>query len=379
MLIALPPTRRSPRALPTRLRYAALIRAAPRPDLSGRRPPLSRRRAAPARRARRIRRAALGAPLVAINDVLYHAPERAAACRTSSPASARNAPSPRPACGCRPTPSATSKPPRRWRGCSPASRTRSSAASRSPKRMQLRPRPAPLRISRRAGAARQDRRSSIWWTSPGRARSWRYPGRRARKGARSCSHEELELIEKLDYAQLLPHRARHRRACAQQPEGILCQGRGSAANCAVCYCLGITAVDPDQRPGPAVRPLHLREPRRAARHRRRLRARAARGGDAVRLRALRPRPGRDRRHRHPLPPAHGDPRGRQGAGPDRGHHRGAGQHRLGQLGRRRCRTTTSARPGSIPTTPEIRRAVGAGAASCSASRATCRSTSAATS
>lgn len=28
--------------------------------------------------------------------------------------------------------------------------------------------------------------------------------------------------------------------------GILCQGRGSAANSAVCYCLGITAVDPTQ-------------------------------------------------------------------------------------------------------------------------------------
>ena len=27
--------------------------------------------------------------------------------------------------------------------------------------------------------------------------------------------------------------------------GILCQGRGSAANSAVCYCLGITSVDPD--------------------------------------------------------------------------------------------------------------------------------------
>ncbi|MCC3263169.1 hypothetical protein LLE87_33910, partial [Paenibacillus polymyxa] len=28
--------------------------------------------------------------------------------------------------------------------------------------------------------------------------------------------------------------------------GILCQGRGSAANSAVCYCLGITAVDPQR-------------------------------------------------------------------------------------------------------------------------------------
>ena len=27
-------------------------------------------------------------------------------------------------------------------------------------------------------------------------------------------------------------------------QGILCQGRGSAANSAVCYCLGVTAVDP---------------------------------------------------------------------------------------------------------------------------------------
>ncbi len=32
------------------------------------------------------------------------------------------------------------------------------------------------------------------------------------------------------------------RFCRRQ--GILCQGRGSAANSAVCYCLGITAVDP---------------------------------------------------------------------------------------------------------------------------------------
>jgi len=29
-------------------------------------------------------------------------------------------------------------------------------------------------------------------------------------------------------------------------QGILCQGRGSAANSAVCYCLGITAVDPEK-------------------------------------------------------------------------------------------------------------------------------------
>ncbi|MEM7195146.1 MAG: error-prone DNA polymerase [Pseudomonadota bacterium] len=31
-----------------------------------------------------------------------------------------------------------------------------------------------------------------------------------------------------------------------QRQGILCQGRGSAANSTVCYCLGITEVDPDR-------------------------------------------------------------------------------------------------------------------------------------
>ena len=29
-------------------------------------------------------------------------------------------------------------------------------------------------------------------------------------------------------------------------QGILCQGRGSAANSRVCYCLGVTAVDPQR-------------------------------------------------------------------------------------------------------------------------------------
>ena len=32
--------------------------------------------------------------------------------------------------------------------------------------------------------------------------------------------------------------------CARARQPILCQGRGSAANSAVCYVLGITAVDP---------------------------------------------------------------------------------------------------------------------------------------
>jgi error-prone DNA polymerase len=34
--------------------------------------------------------------------------------------------------------------------------------------------------------------------------------------------------------------------CFARARDILCQGRGSAANSAVCYCLGITSVDPDR-------------------------------------------------------------------------------------------------------------------------------------
>jgi len=31
---------------------------------------------------------------------------------------------------------------------------------------------------------------------------------------------------------------------AREERGILCQGRGSAANSVVCFCLGVTKVDP---------------------------------------------------------------------------------------------------------------------------------------
>ena len=55
---------------------------------------------------------------------------------------------------------------------------------------------------------------------------------------------ELALIEKLDFARyfLTVHDIVDYARSLRPP--ILCQGRGSAANSAVCYCLGITAVDP---------------------------------------------------------------------------------------------------------------------------------------
>ena len=58
--------------------------------------------------------------------------------------------------------------------------------------------------------------------------------------------KELALIEKLDYARyfLTVHDIVRFARSREQP--ILCQGRGSAANSAVCYCLGVTAVDPTE-------------------------------------------------------------------------------------------------------------------------------------
>lgn len=71
----------------------------------------------------------------------------------------------------------------------------------------------------------------------------RYP-RGIPEKVRSILEHELRLIGELHYEAYfltvwdLVRFARSR--------GILCQGRGSAANSAVCFCLGITAVDPDR-------------------------------------------------------------------------------------------------------------------------------------
>jgi error-prone DNA polymerase len=70
---------------------------------------------------------------------------------------------------------------------------------------------------------------------------WRY-SREVPEKVRDLLEAEFRLIEEMNYPHyfLTVHDivrfARHR--------GILCQGRGSAANSSVCYCLGVTAVDP---------------------------------------------------------------------------------------------------------------------------------------
>jgi len=71
---------------------------------------------------------------------------------------------------------------------------------------------------------------------------WRYPQGVPEKVRKLVTYE-LDLIEKLDYPNyfLTVHDiVRH----ARDELKILCQGRGSAANSCVCYCLGVTAVDP---------------------------------------------------------------------------------------------------------------------------------------
>ena len=73
--------------------------------------------------------------------------------------------------------------------------------------------------------------------------SWRYP-QGLPAAVQLQIDKELQLIAELGYEPYfltvydIVRFARTR--------GILCQGRGSAANSAVCYCLGITEVDPSQ-------------------------------------------------------------------------------------------------------------------------------------
>ncbi|WP_175970690.1 error-prone DNA polymerase [Burkholderia sp. BCC0322] len=71
----------------------------------------------------------------------------------------------------------------------------------------------------------------------------RYPNGIPEKVAKQIRYE-LDLIAKLSYEPFfltVYDIVKYARS-----QNILCQGRGSAANSVVCYCLGITEVDPDQ-------------------------------------------------------------------------------------------------------------------------------------
>jgi error-prone DNA polymerase len=65
-----------------------------------------------------------------------------------------------------------------------------------------------------------------------------------RPDIRATIEKELALIERLDYAPYFLTVHDIVRFARSQDPPILCQGRGSAANSVVCFCLGVTAVDP---------------------------------------------------------------------------------------------------------------------------------------
>lgn len=71
----------------------------------------------------------------------------------------------------------------------------------------------------------------------------RYPRGVPPKVARQFEHE-FSIIDDLGYAPYFL--TVHEIVAFARSRGILCQGRGAAANSAVCFALGITAVDPDR-------------------------------------------------------------------------------------------------------------------------------------
>jgi error-prone DNA polymerase len=73
--------------------------------------------------------------------------------------------------------------------------------------------------------------------------AWRFPGGIPDK-VRATITRELQLVADLNYAPYFL--TVHDIVSFARARGILCQGRGSAANSVVCYCLGITAVNPTE-------------------------------------------------------------------------------------------------------------------------------------
>jgi error-prone DNA polymerase len=70
---------------------------------------------------------------------------------------------------------------------------------------------------------------------------WRWP-QGMPDGERTAIEHELALIAELRYEPYFL--TVHDIVAFARSKGILCQGRGSAANSRVCYCLGVTSVDP---------------------------------------------------------------------------------------------------------------------------------------
>ena len=90
-----------------------------------------------------------------------------------------------------------------------------------------------------AGKSPQEHLETITWEGA----NWRFPDGIPSKIADTISRE-LALIRELNYAPYFL--TVYDIVAFARAQGILCQGRGSAANSAVCYCLRITNVDPTE-------------------------------------------------------------------------------------------------------------------------------------
>jgi len=73
--------------------------------------------------------------------------------------------------------------------------------------------------------------------------AWRYPNG-VPEAVKTQLAEELRLIGKMDYPNYFI--TVHDIVREARSMGILCQGRGSAANSSVCFCLGVTSIDPTE-------------------------------------------------------------------------------------------------------------------------------------
>ena len=163
-----------------------------------------------------------------------------ASCSTSSPASATSHARRRPAACWRATPSATSSRPRKWRACSPTFPKPSPTRASSPRAWNS-PSPISATSFRATRCPRAKRMNSFLRKRADEGARRRYqPVSRARPPAdraRAGAHREAGPAPATSSSSGT--------SCASAgSNGILAQGRGSAANSAVCYALGITAVDP---------------------------------------------------------------------------------------------------------------------------------------
>ena len=89
------------------------------------------------------------------------------------------------------------------------------------------------------------RRRTHWLLSPRKGSRNVFPTA-ANPKVRHALNEELRLIGKLNYAPFFLTVDEIVKFARSLPKPILCQGRGSAANSIICYCLGITDVSPER-------------------------------------------------------------------------------------------------------------------------------------